>query len=246
MRSSFLPRIRIISIFLFLFVLIILSRLYFIQIVHGEEYSERADRQYLKPAGSLFDRGSIYFEDKDGTLISAATLKNGYTLSINNKLLKDPVKAHSAIEKIIDIDDESFFFKAGKKDDPYEEILRKMGEEDAVAIKNLEIKGIDVIKEKWRFYPGFNVGSRMLGFVGFQGNEYAGRYGLERQYEDILKRDGDRKDINFFAEVFSNLSQNFKKDSLRTKGDIVTTIEPSVQTFFQTIINGVQKNGILN
>jgi stage V sporulation protein D (sporulation-specific penicillin-binding protein) len=241
MRSSFLPRIRIISVVIFLFVLIILSRLYFIQIVHGEEYSERADRQYLKPSGSLFDRGTIYFEDKNGVLISAATLKTGYILSINNRLLKDPAKAHQKIETIIDVDDESFFFKAGKKDDPYEVILKKMSEEEALLIDELGIDGVDVIKEKWRFYPGLDVGSQMLGFVGFKGNEYAGRYGLESYYEDVLERDSGREDINFFAEVFSNLSQNFKKDGLRTKGDIVTTVEPSVQTFFQSRINDIQK-----
>ena len=239
MRANFLSRIRIISGLLLLFALIIFSKLYLIQIVNGEYYSEQAERQFLRPAGSLFDRGTIYFENKDGRLISAATLKTGYTIAINNRNLKDAQEAFLKIEKILDLDDEDFFFKAGKIDDPREDIAKKINKEDALAVQNLEIKGIDIIKEKWRFYPGFDVGAQTLGFVGFNGNKLEGRYGLERQYEDILSRDGNEQNMNFFAEVFSNLSQGFKKDSLRTKGDIVTTIEPSIQTFFQTRMNKV-------
>jgi len=125
MRSSFLPRIRIISLALFIFVLILLSKLYLVQVVHGEEYIDRADRQYIKPESTLFDRGTIYYENKDGRLISAATLKTGYTLAINPRLLEDSESTHSQIEKIIDINDEDFFFRAGKKNDPYEEVLKK-------------------------------------------------------------------------------------------------------------------------
>jgi len=239
MRENFLPRIRIISFLLFIFVLILVSKLYLVQIVRGEQYSEKADRQYLRPNVTLFDRGSIYFENKDGELISAATLKTGYTLSINNKLLKNPQNAFSEINKITEIDNENFFFRAGKIDDPYEEILKKLDEETALAINNLEIEGININKEKWRFYPGNGVGAQMLGFVGFDGNDLNGRYGLERYYDGVLSRDSEGANINFFAEVFSNLKNNFNKESLRTKGDVVTTIEPSVQTFFQTRINKV-------
>jgi len=241
MKESFLPRIRIVSIFLFLFVLILLSKLYLIQIVRGEQYSQKADRQYLSPSQNLFDRGKIIFEDKNGEPFSAATIKTGYTLFINTKLLEDSIEAHLEIEKVVDVDDEEFFFKAGKIDDPYEEILKKMDEVNALAIDELEIEGVGVSKEKWRFYPGDDVGAQMLGFVGFNDNNYGGRYGLERYYEDVLGRDGDGTEINFFAEVFSNLKKSFKEESLRSKGDIVTTIEPSVQTFFQTRIDKVHQ-----
>jgi cell division protein FtsI/penicillin-binding protein 2 len=239
MRSSFLPRIRIISLALFIFVLILLSKLYLVQVVHGEEYIDRADRQYIKPESTLFDRGTIYYENKDGRLISAATLKTGYTLAINPRLLEDSERTHSQIEKIIDINDEDFFFRAGKKNDPYEEVLKKMDEETAFEIEQLDIDGVDVFKDKWRFYPGNEVGAQTLGFVGFNNDDYGGRYGLERYYDDVLRRDSENMNVNFFAEVFSNLNKTLGGNNLRNKGDIITSIEPSVQTFFQTRMNKV-------
>jgi cell division protein FtsI/penicillin-binding protein 2 len=239
MRSSFLPRIRIISLALFIFVLILLSKLYLVQVVHGEEYIDRADRQYIKPESTLFDRGTIYYENKDGRLISAATLKTGYTLAINPRLLEDSERTHSQIEKIIDINDEDFFFRAGKKNDPYEEVLKKMDEETAFEIEQLDIDGVDVFKYKCSFYLGNEFGAQILGFVGFNNDDYGGRYGLERYYDDVLRRDSENMNVNFFAEVFSNLNKTLGGNNLRNKGDIITSIEPSVQTFFQTRMNKV-------
>src|SRR3989344_6628129 len=176
MSFNSLTRIRVISLAISLFVVLIISRLYFLQIIKGEDYTNDADRQYVNPNQTLFDRGTIYFEDKDSKLISAATLKTGYTLSINNKLLKDASLVHKKIEEIIDIDDETFFFRAGKKDDPHEDILKKIEEEKALKIEGLDIEGVEITKEKWRFYPGNEVGASMLGFVGFNKDNFGGRY----------------------------------------------------------------------
>ncbi|MBU4536823.1 hypothetical protein KJ603_02170, partial [Patescibacteria group bacterium] len=60
-KSNFLFRIKFLYAGFFLFFFIIIGQLYMIQIVKGEEYSERADNQYIKPQ-YVFNRGNIYFE----------------------------------------------------------------------------------------------------------------------------------------------------------------------------------------
>ena len=66
MRSNFALRIRFILGAVIFVALILSVRLYFIQIVYGEDFSVRADRQYIRPNQNLFDRGRIIFESKDG------------------------------------------------------------------------------------------------------------------------------------------------------------------------------------
>ena len=56
---------------------------------------------------------------------------------------------------------------------------------------------INIFKEKWRFYPGSNLASHSLGFVGYKGNDLAGRYGLESEYNSILSRNNNNLNINF-------------------------------------------------
>jgi len=203
-------------------------RLYFVQIIHGEDFSVRADHQYVRPNQNLFDRGRIIFESKDGIPWSAATLKTGFTISINPSILEDLDATYQSLSEIIELDRETFFARAGKSNDPYEEIARRVSTTTVAKIEDLHIEGIQAHKERWRFYPGGDLSSQMIGFVGFQGDELSGRYGLERYYDDTLSRDNDDLYVNFFAEIFSNLNKTLFKQGGDKKGDVLTTVEPSV------------------
>ena len=58
-----------------------------LQIVQSDDFRQRADRQYQKPATD-FNRGTIFFTQKDGTQISAASLKTGFILAMKPNLVK--------------------------------------------------------------------------------------------------------------------------------------------------------------
>ncbi|MCG2695626.1 hypothetical protein L6248_01690, partial [Candidatus Parcubacteria bacterium] len=73
-----------------------------------------------------------------------------------------------------------------KKNDPYEPIADKVGEEALEKIKQLDMPGIGYIMKKYRFYPEDNIGSHVLGFVGYVGDDKRGRYGLEGFFDEEL------------------------------------------------------------
>jgi hypothetical protein len=83
MRAQFRTRIRFVLTGIVLIALLILLRLYYIQILNGSLYAEKADRQFASGGSGLFDRGSIYFTRVDGKLFSAATLVTGFLVAIN-------------------------------------------------------------------------------------------------------------------------------------------------------------------
>ncbi|MCX6752796.1 MAG: penicillin-binding protein 2 [Candidatus Nomurabacteria bacterium] len=234
MNYSFLNRIKIVSFFILVFAGALVLKLFFVQIIHKSSYSERADRQYATPSSDIFERGTIYFTRKDNVLVSGAVQTSGFKIAITSKDILDGEDSYKKINVIFPIDHDSFLAKVNKKDDPYQEIANRLTKEQADAINNLNIKGINIYKEKWRFYPGLDMAAQSLGLVGFKGDELAGRYGLERQYNDVLSRDKDNPYINFFAEVFSNLKQTLFSGNVENAGDLVTTIEPSVQDFLSS------------
>jgi len=225
-----------------LFALTLLGKLYFVQIVNGAEYKEEANRQYSKPLGNTFDRGSIFFQDKDGNNISAATLKTGYILAINPQKLENPVSTYDVLSKYVDIDADDFFARASKKDDPYEEVARRVSQETADEIRSLDISGIGLYKEKWRFYPGNDLASHTLGLVAFKEDTLAGRYGIEKEYEDVLSRGAGELYINFFAEVFSGITGSIERKSITREGDVITTIEPTVQSFLEETLDKITED----
>lgn len=240
--SALENRLRLLSLLIILFALFLVAKLYFVQIISGEEFKARAEHQYV--AGiNFFDRGSIYFTTKDGSLVPAATVKLGFIVHINPGILRDNNdlnKVYETLNSILPVEREEFFSKAEKQNDPYEEIARRVDAKDAERVQALRIKGLGATRERWRTYPGENMASHALGLIGYAGDELAGRYGLEREYENVLGREGDDVFVNFFAEIFSNI-KDVVDDEEMLDGDIVTTIEPSAQAFLESEIYKVNK-----
>ncbi|MDP9249392.1 MAG: penicillin-binding transpeptidase domain-containing protein, partial [bacterium] len=239
MKSSFLFRSRIVVFLLVLFSGAIVTRLFWVQVVHGDYYGGVADRQYVTPSQDLYERGTIYWKRKDGELISAAAQISGFKLAVNTTKLTDAAGVYQKINAIVPIAREEFFTKAAKADDPYEEVALRLSREKADAISALKIPGLSVFKEKWRSYSGESLASHTLGFVGYKGDELGGRYGLERQYDRELSRGKNEPYVNFFAEVFSNIQKSFGEDE--KEGDIVTSIEPQVQNFLEDKLREVKE-----
>lgn len=218
--------------------LVIFAQLYIVQIVRGETYSQRSERQHVRPTSNIFDRGSIYFQTKDGEQIGAASLRSGYKIAIVPKNITHPEDVYNNLGFYLDLDEEFYISRAEKRDDPYEEIAKRVDYETGQKIKDLRINGVSIIPENWRYYPANDLAAHALGFVAFGGddNQLRGQYGLERYYEDVLSRDHSRVFSNFFVEMFSGVGKSVSnsesgsnESSLR--GSLVTTIDPDIQSF---------------
>src|SRR3990167_8983557 len=239
MTQSFISRSRVILLCFVFFNLILVVKLFLVQIVHSNAYSESADRQYVTSVSNVYERGTIFFKDKDGQLISAATQTAGFKIAIEPNKIIDAEDVYQKLVTAIVLDHDNFITRAKKADDPYEEVANHLSREQADAISLLKIPGVQIVKEKWRFYPGNSLASHALGLVGYKDAELGGRYGLERSYNSVLLRTGKDLYVNFFAEVFSDIQKTLFKNET-SEGDIVTTIEPTVQNFLEKKLGEVK------
>lgn len=179
MSARFVTRVRVVTALCLLFAVIIIGKLYVLQIVHGAEYARAADAQSVELEDPLLNRGTIYFADKEGTLITAATLR------------------------------------------PVADTAHASGTGEGAPHQ--------------RYYPGGSLAAHALGFVAYNNdNEQKGRYGLERYYEQTLARGGNDSYSNFFVELFSGFAGTLS--GAGGQGDIVTTIEPSVQSELERVL----------
>lgn len=210
-----------------------------VQIAQADRYEEMANVQHRRPSSHVFNRGTIFFTKKDGGEVSGATLRSGYMLAINPEILKDPEDAYTKLQTIVPtLDHDTFIARASKSTDPYEEVARRLTVEQGEKIEALDIPGVNIYREKWRFYPGEQMAAHVLGLIAYKGDELGGRYGLERFYEDTLKKEAESTYANFFVEIFSNIKESIAGRDKR-EGDIVTTIEPSVQAFLERELEDV-------
>lgn len=211
--------------------------LYWTQIAKGSSYAKKANAQYIKPNSAILGRGSIYFSDKDGTKVLAATLENGYRVFINPLLITDAKTAFDALDQYIKIDKAEFMKKATKPNDHYEELADQVPESVATSIHNLGISGFGISKETWRNYPGQGMAAHELGILGedASSSSLTGRYGLERSYEEVLSRSGAPSNANAFAQLFIDLHGQNNADN-SSEGDIVTTIDPTAQKYLEKVL----------
>jgi cell division protein FtsI (penicillin-binding protein 3)/stage V sporulation protein D (sporulation-specific penicillin-binding protein) len=232
MRAQFRARIRVVLAVILLAALIILARLYVVQIVEGEEYASKSDRQFASGSTGLFDRGAIFFTRKDGTAISAATLATGVLAAINPQTLRDPEAAYAAITAVAttSLSREAFVAAADRKNQVYIEVAHHLSAQAGDAIAAKRLPGVEILKERWRYYPGRELAAQTLGIVAYgSGETLAGQTGLEAYYEDALARSGDALYKNFFATLFSGAGNLLARAKEARRGSLVTTIEPEVE-----------------
>ncbi len=234
---NFKTRIRIIIAIFLLVAVVLLVNLFNLQVINGEAYLKEVNSQHISSSSDVFSRGSIFFSDKDGSLVSAATVTSGFKVSVRpDDLEEDGEDLFEKLSSYLNIDRDTFLIRVNKKGDPYEEIASKLTKEQVDEIETLGIKGLSIHKDNWRSYPSADVASHSIGFLAYQENELKGRYGLERFYDSVLARPQDEPYVNFFAEAFSNIK---KGKSDQSRGDVVTTLEPVVAYTFETELSNV-------
>lgn len=236
-RKAAIFRIRLITAIVLLAALVLMARLYQLQVIHFDEYVENGESQYVHTVRNLYDRGSIYFTTRDGEKVSAATIQSGYIMSVDPTRITDPETLYESLKPYLTIDKETFIYRATLEKRVDVEVKGGIDEKEAEEIKSLDLNGVSLQRQRWRYYPGGPLEARIIGFVGYEGKEVGeqpvGRYGLERYYENTLHRKDEELSVNFFAELFTNLSNKVLKDDEGKEGSVVTSIEPTVARLLQ-------------
>lgn len=226
---------------------LLVVRLFFIQVLRHDYYQERAVVQQTTSNPFITHRGDIYFTEKDGTLVSAATMSRGYYLAIAPPMIDDAEQLYQSLSRITALDETEFFSSAKKKSDPFEVVARRLSTGTGTALLRENLDGVNVGIENWRFYPGGNLAAHLLGFFGYKNEEREGRYGIERFYENALMRERaaeERDDAktakkSLLAGVFAKGKSIFTQE--REPSDIVLTIEPTVQRFLERALDRLQE-----
>lgn len=238
-RKQLTVRIRLLSVIVVFCGLVLIGRLYQIQIVDADSYLARADSQYTHTKTDLYSRGSISFTTRDGTELSAASIKAGYILSANpTQITASPEEFCNALSEFLSNEVDRCVERVSTPGRTYIELADRISEEQLDAIQALDIDGASLYKNQWRYYPGGSLAARSIGFVGYadDGTELRGKYGLERYYDDVLFEKRQVMSVNFFAELFSNLGELVYKKADGRTGDVVTTLEPSVSRMLDTVL----------
>lgn len=238
MRRQMIIRIRVIAGVLLFLAAIVVVRLYYVQVYSHDHYLARAEQQYVHTVSDLYTRGSIYFTGREGDLISAASLRQGFAIALNPARITDPEMMCKRLNEDAAVDYDYCFERATLAERTYVELTPPITPEAAEVVKKHELDGVSLYRTQWRYYPGSSLSARVLGFVGYtdrSDTELHGKYGLERHYDQVLFRPREGVTVNVYAQLFSNLGNEGDHKEL-PPGDIVSTIEPTVANKLDAVI----------
>jgi cell division protein FtsI/penicillin-binding protein 2 len=232
-------RIRVVSLAIVAVALVLLGRLYMLQIVQHDDYYARAERQYVRTTAGLYDRGSIFFTTKDGDYLSAAAVKSGFVLVVNPTLVPPGAPVCEQLVEYVSLDVARCQERIGVPNRVYVELASQLDESLVAEITAQKLPGVQFYPQRWRDYPGGPMAARTIGFVGFSdatGDALHGRYGLERHYDSVLYTETNEVSVNFFAELFGDVAPVAASSSESETGDIVTTLEPAVSRMLDAVL----------
>jgi cell division protein FtsI/penicillin-binding protein 2 len=234
-NNSFIWRAHMLSTVVIALFLIILLKLFQIQIIDHNIYKVLAQNQHEFFEKIIPERGEIFINDAySDKLYPLATNKEMSLVYAVPKNIVNKKEAASKLSELLELEEEDVFNIINKDDDPYEVIKRKVQSEVAEKIKNENIDGVKISPEIIRYYPGNYLAANIVGFVGYSGHEKVGQYGIEGYYNEKLEgtmgfleieKDSSGKWITF----------GFKSSQSPEDGDdIILTIDQTIQYISET------------
>nr|HQH81078.1 penicillin-binding protein 2 [bacterium] len=136
---------------------------------HDERLEEVALRQYRTAVRMSTKRGRI-LDSKGRELAIDVPVESVYA---NPRGISDPVNAANEISKVLKIN-RSKLLERLTSNRKFVWVQRRVTEEQAKKIMNLNLDEIYVMKENSRFYPGQNLASTILGAVGMDSEPLGG------------------------------------------------------------------------
>ncbi|HEX7041674.1 MAG TPA: penicillin-binding protein 2 [Patescibacteria group bacterium] len=219
---------------------IILSKLFYWQVVKADELSQLGQSQYGSVITIEAKRGDI--ETSDG--FPVVTNKLSYLVFANPKEVTDKNKVADLLSSILDTKAATI---SARLDLPGYWASIQEGVDSGIKdkVESLNIPGIGFQVEYTRFYPEASMAAQLLGFVGkdSQGND-KGYFGLEGYYDRQLRgRDASAVEIHdaLGRPILSKLDNSAQSQDGRT---LVLHINRAIQFLVeQKLKDAVEKYG---
>ena len=216
-------RIKIVLIIVVVLFLVILGRIYYIQVFSYNKLNNLALALWQRNLPITADRGRIL--DRNGKVL--ATNITTTTLYVVPSQVTNKEDTAIKLAEILDCDKNDILKHLNKKTS-LEKVNpegRQLDSKTADKINSLNIDGLYLLKEAKRYYPYGDVLAHTLGYVGIDNQ---GLSGLELQYDDYLTgKDGSIKYVSDGKGKRIKLSEEYEKP--QNGMDIYLTIDIDIQ-----------------
>ena len=215
--------------------LLLLARLYKLQIIDHEKYESMAIEQQLRSVPSSAMRGTIYDTNRN-TLAVSASVDNVYLSPQEIEMYgEDRALIARGLSEILGMDYDEIYKKSGQKGSWYVTVARKLEKDKADEIRAFKnqygLRGVRLETDTKRYYPNSSLACHLIGFVG---TDNYGLEGIEAKYDEALSGSPGRTVRATNAMGTELLFSQFEEYYPGEDGfDLVTTIDETIQYYVE-------------
>lgn len=211
----------------------ILARLFYLQILKHDFYTVLAKDQHGFDGQIVPQRGEIFIQEKNDLWHPLVVNRTYQTVFLVPKEVLDKKEVAQKLSSLLEVPEEKILEKLQNADDPYEPLESKLDDEVAGKIENLKLAGVYLTGEEWRWYPQDSLACHVLGFVGMQGNQRVGQYGLEDYYETELAGKSGFLESDKDAMGQWLLINDYNFEPAQDGASLYLTLDQNIQYFVQ-------------
>ncbi len=246
--SSAVRRLAAIRLVFFVFIGVIILRLYDLQVGQRDFYEALASGQHDLLSQLLPERGEVMVQDPwHDSLYPVATNRTMNLVYAVPQEITDAKYTATVLAPVLALDQAELQAKLDKPNDPYEPIKGALSEEVSDQVAALELPGIHLAPELVRYYLGGEEYGQVLGFMGYVGDSRIGQYGIEQYWEKTLAGvQGELKAEKQAGGGIIALGERQVTPAV-DGADIILTIDRNIQTRACTAIRAaVEKHGAVS
>jgi cell division protein FtsI/penicillin-binding protein 2 len=226
----FSPRVRLIAYFLLLIGGLFVARLFYLQIIQHDYYTQKAVAEHVNQYTLFPTRGIIYAKDGE-TDVPLVLNQSVFTVFADPTLVKNPDHIADVIRKVAggeavkNLDD-----VLKRTDTRYQVLARQVSKDQKNLIAKEHLAGVNFQESQQRVYPEGSLAAQLLGYVNSEGE---GQYGIEGALNDKLAgKPGVRKATTDVNNVPLLLNSTDDVDIPAVNGqNVVLSIDRNIQSF---------------
>jgi len=212
---------------------VLMSRLAWVQFVHGGELQEKALEVRMRDIPVEAKRGAIL--DRNGNeLVTSISVDSVYATPGHIKEAKKRETAEQ-LAPLLDMDVDKLYAKLTRKSS-FEWLKRKVDNQTSQKIRALDLPGIGFVEESKRYYLHPSLAPHVLGFTG---TDNQGLIGIEKSYDAQLRGEPGRI-VTEYDAAGRNVPEAVHQYIAPKQGyDLVLTIDETIQYFVERELDKV-------
>lgn len=231
--------------------LILIVRLWFLQVVYGSYYRDRSENNRVRYIRTEAPRGMIF--DRYGRIL--VRNRSAFNVAL---ILEDTPDIATTVKRLAEItgrDKEKLLsqFKSSKERVPFEPkiVIYDISREELAKVKvnQDQLPGVIVAEAPFRIYPNKNLASQVFGYTrelnkfqledlkdkGYVSGDLIGQAGLEKEYEQYLR--GDAGYIQVEVDARGNRRQELGIKDAQSGSDLELSIDLDLQAAAETALS---------